>query len=110
MTADLLDFASEFRFKLYPDGHHYVDVAELAVTVQWRGDNRWAVCDSGWCYDADGNRTYESSPSERTDEFKVRFRFSRDEAVHIAREVVVPALRALWDERTARAIATRGDG
>lgn len=74
----------------------------MAVTVAWRRGERWAVLERGFCYDADGNREYESIPSEREDEFKARFRFDRDEAIRIAREVVVPKLRALWDARLAR--------
>lgn len=102
-TPDLLAYASEFRFKLYPEGHEFWDVADMAVIVAWRGpDDRWAVLDGGWCYDAAGQREYESIPGYREAEFKARFRFDRDEAVRIAREVVVPKLRALWDARLAR--------
>lgn len=101
-TPDLLTYASEFRFRVYPDGHEFWDIADMAVTVAWRRGGRWAVLERGFCYDADGNREYESIPSEREDEFKARFRFDRDEAIRIACEVVVPKLRALWDARLAR--------
>lgn len=98
----LLGYASEFRFKLYPEGHKFWDIAEMAVTVEWRGADRWAVKFNGFCYDVDGLKEYESIPSEREDEFKARFRFSRGEAVRVAREVVIPAERALWDARLRR--------
>lgn len=101
MADDLLDYATQFRFRLYPEGHRFVDVAEYAVTVEWRGGDRWAVMERVFCYDATGTAEYESIPSDRTDEFKARFRFSRDEAIRIAREVVVPQLRAEWDRRLA---------
>lgn len=104
--ADLLDAASEFRFKLYPEGHQYVDVAQQAVTVAWRGEDRWAVCDGGFCYDANGSREYESIPSEREEEVLARFRFDRDEAVRIAREVAVPQRRAVYDRLVKRSEAT----
>lgn len=97
----LLDHATEFQFKLYPDGHEFWDIAEMAITVVWRGPgDRWAVMERGWCYDAQGSREYESIPSDRSDEFKDRFRFTRDEAVRLAIEVAVPQRRAAWDKRT----------
>jgi len=105
--TDLLDFASEFRFRLYPEGHEFWDIADMAVTVAWRGGDRWAVCERGFCWDATGYSEYESIPSDREDEFKARYRFDRDEAVRIAREVVVPRLRAVWDERLTRKAAAR---
>ncbi len=104
--TDLLDYASEFRFKLYPEGHEFWDVADLDVLVAWRSTDRWAVIHNGFCYDVDGYREYESIPSDRQDEFRSRYRFDRDEAVRIAREVVVPKLRAIWDQRLARKQAT----
>ena len=101
-ASELLAYASEFRFKLYPEGHEYVDIATTAITVAWRGDNRWAVSEGGFCYDALGHREYESIPTEREAEFLARFRFSRDEAVRIAREVVVPQRRAVYDRLVKR--------
>lgn len=107
-SGELLEHASEFRFKLYPEGHEFWDVAQEAVTVEWRGPgDRWAVCDGGFCFDVDGHREHESIPSEREDEFKARVRFPRDEAVRIAREVVVPQRRARYDRLVARNRATK---
>lgn len=54
------------------------------------------------CYDADGNPEYEQIPSERTDEFKQRYRHDLDTAVRLAREVVVPKERARWERMLAR--------
>lgn len=99
---DLLAHATRFRFLLYPEGHEYWDTALMEVTVEWRGDDRWAVLSRGFCFDAVGTNGYESIPSERKDEFLARFRFTRDEAVRIAREVVVPKLRAIWESRFER--------
>lgn len=102
---DLLAHATEFRFLLYPEGHEFWDIAEQAVMVEWRGEDRWAVkTRHSWCVDADGAREHESIPS-RTDEFKDRFRFTRDEAIRIAREVAVPRERARWDALLARRAA-----
>lgn len=106
----LLGHATEFRFLLYPEGHQYWDIAAEAVLVTWRGDGRWTVKNHGFCYDAGGHPEYEPIPSERGDEFKERFRFDRDEAVRIAGEVVVPQLRAIWNERLAKKAASSSVG
>lgn len=94
---DLLDHATEFQFLLFPEGHEYFDIAELSVSVEWRGPDSWAVKARGSCRDVDGVAEWEPQPSGRTDEFKRRFRFSRDEAVRIARDVIVPAERQRWE-------------
>lgn len=111
--ATLLAHATEFRFPLYPEGHEHWDIAELAVTVEWRGEDKWAVVvRHSWCVDANGERKYESIPSDREDEFKARFRFARDEAIRIACDVAVPKERARWDAllaRKARAASLRSE-
>jgi len=69
----------------------------------WSGaGDRWAVLERSWCFDAAGSAEYESIPSDRSDEFKARFRHSRDEAVRLALDVVVPKARAKWDAQLAR--------
>lgn len=98
----LLDHATTFRFLLYPEGHEFWDIADQDVTIEWRGADSWAVLVRGSCVDAEGKREYEPNPSSRDDDFKTRFRFTRDEAIRIAREVAVPAERARWDARLAR--------
>jgi hypothetical protein len=115
MADDLLDYATEFRFPVFPEGHPDWDLEHEAVRVEWRGDGRWAVILRGsWCIDAEGNTEYESIPSERSDEFKATFRFGRDEAIRVAREVGVPQERARWEKlivgRTAREGVRRGSG
>jgi hypothetical protein len=101
-SVDILAAANAFRFPLYPEGHEYWDIAEEAVAVEWRGGDRWAVKYRLWCYDTNGEQEYESIPSSRSDEFKQRFRHTRDEAIRVATEIVVPAERACWDARLAR--------
>ncbi len=107
-TPNLIDYATEFQFPIYPEGHEFWDIAAETVTVAKRGDGRWAVLSRSFCYDADGNAEYESIPSERTDEFKHRFRFDLDAAVRLAREVVVPKERARWERLLARRTESRG--
>lgn len=98
---DLINYATEFQFPVFPEGHESWDIAAETVTVAKRGDDRWAVLTRGFCHDVDGNGEYESIPSERTDEFKQRFRHDLDTAVRIAREVVAPAVREEWEARLA---------
>lgn len=100
--APLIDYATEFQFPVFPEGHEYWDIAAETVKVVKRGDGRWAVLDRTHCYDADGNPEYESIPSERTDEFKQRFRHDLATAVRLAREVVVPLERERWERLLAR--------
>lgn len=71
--ADMpLDSQNRYHFLLY---------------VEDRGNDRWCVKDLSWCYDADGNTEYESSPTNRTDEFKDRFRFPLEEALALAKRL-----------------------
>lgn len=55
-----------------------------AVTVQWRGDETYAVCHFRDCLSKDGTWDYESIPSERTDEWKAAHRFGYWEAMELA--------------------------
>lgn len=103
--TDLMEFVTEFQFPVFQEGHECWDIAAETVTVAKRGDDRWAVLSRSFCYDADGNAEYESIPSERTDEFKARFRFSRDKAIRVARDVVLPKERARWDRLLAKRVS-----
>lgn len=106
---DLLAHATAFRIPIYPEGHQFPDIAAQAVTVEWRGDDCWAVIVQGSCFDARGRREYEPSPSSRGPDFLARFRFTRDEAIRIAREVVVPNERQRWEKLLARKGMRKGN-
>src|SRR5690606_407223 len=41
------------------NAHHFT------ITVEWRGDDRWAVLHHGFCLGADGEWDYEPRPSSR---------------------------------------------
>lgn len=65
-----------------------------AITVEYRGDSRWAVTRRGRrCLGADGRWDYESVPSERADEWLATHRFELDTALRLAREAVREASR-----------------
>jgi len=59
----------------------------LPITVESRGDGLWAVCDPGFCLNRDGEFEAESLPSNRTEDFIERTRFSFDEAWERAEKV-----------------------
>lgn len=59
----------------------------FTLTVEYRGNDRWAICRHGMCYDTDGEQEYEALSTGRTDDFRVRFRFPLDEALEVARRL-----------------------
>jgi hypothetical protein len=73
LTADyLLAHATRFEF-----GDDPLD----RVSVEWRSPGSWAVCWRGRVLNARGKWEFEPMPSSRTDAFKGRTRFGRDEAI-----------------------------
>src|SRR5881628_716735 len=83
-------FASRYEVSCLP-----LDQPErmyFTVTVEHRGSGRWAVKRDGWCYDANGERDYESIPSEIRDEWLLRFRFDLDAALELAKRIA-PQIR-----------------
>ncbi|HZE01535.1 MAG TPA: hypothetical protein VE155_07195 [Pseudonocardiaceae bacterium] len=65
---------------------HYRARRHFTLTVEYRGDDLWAVCRYGHCYGENGAQEYERSPSNRDDDFLTRFRFPLTRALQIARE------------------------
>lgn len=65
-----------------------IDSAHFAVTVEYRGADRWAVLAMGRrCLGRDRRWSYESIPSERRDDWLDAHRFDLDEALALAREM-----------------------
>lgn len=60
------------------------DAHPFWITVEWRGDDRYAVCRSRRCLGADGEWSWESIPSEREDEWIATHRFDLDTALRLA--------------------------
>ncbi|MFE6474550.1 hypothetical protein [Streptomyces rochei] len=56
------------------------------ITVEYRGDDRYAVLRLGWCLGIDGEWDYEMRTSERTDEWLAAHRFDLDTALRLATE------------------------
>jgi len=58
----------------------------FTITVEWRGDDRWAVLDSPFCLGEDGDWEYEPQPSNRDDDWLDAHRFDLDTALGLAKE------------------------
>lgn len=59
----------------HPEAYHY------SLTLEFRGQGKWAVCRDGECYNpVTGKFDYESLPSERAAEWKRQHRFTLQDA------------------------------
>lgn len=82
--AALLARATRFEF-----GDYRSEEPLRSFTVQWRGEDTWAIC-FGMFGDVVNNRgevEHEMRNSERTDKFRARTRFPFDVAMRIATEL-----------------------
>lgn len=70
----------------HPENGHF------SITVEWRGEGRWAVCRFRQCLDANGEWDYESIPSEREDDWLDAHRFGLDTALRLAQQAA-PTIR-----------------
>lgn len=82
MTLSVTSRTTEVSYCALPEDD--INAYQLTVTVSWRGDGRYAVMHRNYCLGADGEWDYESTPSERADEWKATHRFSFDEACALA--------------------------
>jgi hypothetical protein len=63
-----------------------IDSHVFEITVEYRGDGRWAVKRHSQCLAADGTWDYEMRPSEREDDWLDAHRFDLDTALKLAKE------------------------
>lgn len=63
-----------------------LDSHVFEITVEYRGDNRWAVKRHSQCLAADGTWDYEMRPSEREDDWLAAHRFDLNTALKLAKE------------------------
>ena len=79
---------------IYPDRYDEYTFSDkwcFTLTVEERGelgDDRWGVKQRSYCLNRDGEWEYESSPSNRDDEFLERCRFTEAEALRLAQIAV----------------------
>lgn len=69
-----------------------INRSSFTITVEARGEGRWAVCRHRQCLDIDGAWSWEALPSNRHDEWLATHRFDLDTALKLAREAA-PHLR-----------------
>jgi len=79
------------EYRVYPTGYDeatFSDKYTYSITVEERGDNRWAVKGIFYVLNKDGEWEHEPRPSSREDDFLERCRFTEEEALRRALEVV----------------------
>lgn len=62
-----------------------INTRHFTITVEYRGNGRWAVLDGPFALDAIGARDYEPRPSDREDDWLAAHRFDLDTALAIAK-------------------------
>jgi hypothetical protein len=104
METDLLDHATEFSFM--PAGATWGDrdVDYFTVRASWCAEGRWAVFWMGRCWNKN-TRQWQFNPAEPNRQYLADCRFSRDEAVRIAREL--PNVMTVMGKDWAAANAAR---
>lgn len=82
-AQELLKHATEFAF--YPEGAESDEIngSHHCIRVARRAPGKWAVIHMGMCWNGK-DWDYEPSPSNRTDAYKKKTRFSLEKAVELA--------------------------
>ena len=73
-----------YEVSILPEDH--IDAGHFTIRVEYRGRGLWAVLRHGFCWGTDGEWDYESSPSNREDEWLATHRFPLERALELARE------------------------
>ena len=88
VTWAACDFkATEYQVSIFTeeeDPEGYIGLSAWALKVAYRGRDRWAVLHHGLCLSTTGTWDYESSPTNREDEFLATHRFGFREALDLA--------------------------
>lgn len=86
MTADLptpVVQATRYEVSLFPEDAE--PRRHFTITIEWRGENRWAVLDGPMCLGSDGEWEYEPLPSNRDDAWIATHRFDLETAQELAK-------------------------
>lgn len=96
--TDAEKLALATTFNLLPQGAEYgkEDADMFAVSVVRRSHDRFAILWRGQCWDGE-KWIYENLPSERTDKFKAKTRWPRDEALEMALDLVEKTTINNWN-------------
>lgn len=81
---DAYAIATRYTVNLLPETDINSHVFE--ITVEYRGNGRWAVLRHGQCLDQYGVWEYELRPSEREEDWIATHRFDLDTALRLAKE------------------------
>jgi hypothetical protein len=81
--SDAYAHVTEYTVCSLPESN--INYMSYAITVAYRGRGLWAVTRHRMCLDKDGDWGWESIPSERTDEWLAENRFTRAEALRLAK-------------------------
>ncbi|MGW4250474.1 hypothetical protein [Streptomyces californicus] len=76
--------ATEYEVSILPEGD--INRPVFTITVQYRGDERWAVTRNGSCLGADGQWEFGIKEYDRGDAWLAAHRFDLDTALRLARE------------------------
>jgi len=78
-------------YTVYPDRYDeytFSDKYVWTITVEERGEGRWAVKNPFYVLNSGGMWEREPNPSDRDDDFLARCRFTREEALRLAKVAV----------------------
>lgn len=84
-TPEARTRVTQYTVSCLPPGHEMEH--NFSVTVVERSPGWWAVKRDIFCYDIDGNRSYEATTTEREEDFIRRHRFRLREALELARRI-----------------------
>lgn len=95
-------YPTRFAVVTFPPDHplslKYDDMDTYNLTIEWRDVDRWAICRIGCqCWNG-SDWEYESSPSNREDDFLKRCRFPLSEAIDRA-AAAAASVRAMVERR-----------
>lgn len=74
---------TEYTVSVLPEDD--INASAYAVTVAYRGRGLWAVLLRSFCLGRDGEWDFEMLPSSREDEWLAEHRFTREEALELAK-------------------------
>lgn len=86
LTAEPTVRATCYEVNVYPDLDS-INASLFAVTVEHRGNDRWAVCLRGRVLGKRNNWSWERNPSSRTDRWINAYRHDLDTALSLAKKI-----------------------